>query len=885
MPPSQLLPILLVTSCLAAIVAADDSAAMAEFLTTLTPPPSGWSSSTSYCTWKGITCDSSHRVTTISLASQSLAGSLPRDLTSLTSLRSLYLQRNALSGPVPNLSNLVSLREINLDNNKFSSVPTSIFKGLTGLQNLSISNNPTLLPWLVPADLADSPALVTLEAASSNVFGPIPEFLGSLPSFQSLRLSYNNVSGPIPSSFNGSGIQNLWLNNQLTGMGGRIDVLAGMTQLQQVWLHMNKFSGPIPDLSGCKSLFDIQLRDNELTGVVPTTLTSLPSLVSVNLDSNKLQGPMPGNPRNIKLILGDSNSFCRDVPGPCDSQVTTLLDIAAALGYPLTLAESWTGNDACAGWTYVTCQEKDVIVVTLSKQGLSGTISPAFAKLTSLKSIYLNDNDLTGSIPSSLTTLPQLQTLDVSNNNLSGLVPSFPPTVSLITSGNPFIGKVLDDGSSSSGGSASGGLVAGVVIAVLVLLGGILFVLYKFYFSKRRNMKRGRSRINEHGKQGRVNDGAFPSSMNQYGGITDEILSEGSDNGNYGGNIVIPVQVLKEVTDNFNEEYEVGRGGFGVVYKGIMEDGTRIAVKRMECSLMGNKGMTEFQAEINVLTRVRHRHLVALLGYCVNGNERMLVYEYMPQGSLTQRLFEWEELGYQPLSWKQRITIALDVARGVEYLHSLAQQSFIHRDLKPSNILLGDDLRAKVADFGLVKLAPEGKNSLETRLAGTFGYLAPEYATTGRVTTKVDVYAFGVVLMELLTGRKALDDSLPDEMTHLVAWFRRVKKEDIPKALDPTLSHLDDDTMDGIYKVAELAGHCTAREPNQRPDMGHAVNVMAPLVEEWKPMTRPDDDSYGINMNMSLPQALERWQTDEGITGIFDSMSYSRTGTSNIPTK
>ncbi|KAL7168174.1 hypothetical protein ACSBR2_038588 [Camellia fascicularis] len=136
----------------------------------------------------------------------------------------------------------------------------------------------------------------------------------------------------------------------------------------------------------------------------------------------------------------------------------------------------------------------------------------------------------------------------------------------------------------------------------------------------------------------------------------------------------------------------------------------------MESGAMGTKGMNEFQVEIAVLTKVRHRHLVALLGYCINGNERLL------------HLFEWRELGYPPLTWKQRVTIALDMARGVEYLHSLAQQSFIHRDLKPSNILLGDDMRAKVADFGLVKNAPDGKYSLETRLAGTFGYLAPLYA-------------------------------------------------------------------------------------------------------------------------------------------------------------
>lgn len=135
-------------------------------------------------------------------------------------------------------------------------------------------------------------------------------------------------------------------------------------------------------------------------------------------------------------------------------------------------------------------------------------------------------------------------------------------------------------------------------------------------------------------------------------------------------------------------------------------------------------------SEIAVLTKVRHRHLVALLGYCLDGNERLLVYEYMPHGSLNQHLFHWRDLGLKPLEWTRRLTIALDVARGVEYLHSLAHQSFIHRDLKPSNILLGDDMRAKVSDFGLVRLAPEGKFSVETKLAGTFGYLAPEYAGT-----------------------------------------------------------------------------------------------------------------------------------------------------------
>uniref|UniRef100_A0A2N9H9T1 Protein kinase domain-containing protein n=1 Tax=Fagus sylvatica TaxID=28930 RepID=A0A2N9H9T1_FAGSY len=328
-----------------------------------------------------------------------------------------------------------------------------------------------------------------------------------------------------------------------------------------------------------------------------------------------------------------------------------------------------------------------------------------------------------------------------------------------------------------------------------------------------------------------------------------------------GSNVVISIEVLRQVTNNFSKDNILGRGGFGVVYKGELSDGTKIAVKRMKSGAVSSKGMKQFQAEIEVLTKVRHRRLVALLGYCTNDNERLLVFEYMPEGTLTQHLFHWGENGCSPLTWKQRITIALDVARGVEYLHSLAQQSFIHRDLKPSNILLGHDMRAKVADFGLVKNVTDGTYSVETQLAGTFA--------TGRVTAKVDVYAFGVVLMELITSRKAVNDTMPDERSHLVTWFCQIliNKENIMNAIDQTLNP-DEETMENIIKVVELAKYCTTREPYQRPDMGHVVNILSPLVEQWEPTCHEEEhthstfhgeeDTYGTNPHMSLSLTLER---------------------------
>ncbi|KAI3688400.1 hypothetical protein L1987_82112 [Smallanthus sonchifolius] len=412
-----------------------------------------------------------------------------------------------------------------------------------------------------------------------------PHFFGNL---QTLRLSYNDLTGSLPAAFGGSKIVNLWLNNQNKGLSGTLHVISSMTQLSQVWLHANAFTGAILDLSNCINIFDLQLRDNQFT-VFLFLLGSCPMRVSYRVPS--------------KLDSRDHNEI--------------------------------------------------------------------------------------------------------------------------------------------------------------------------------------------------------PISEN--------------------GNLMISVQVLDQATNHFSDNNVLGRGGFGVVYKGELHDGTMIAVKRMKSDATGTKGIKEFQAEVGALTKVRHRHLVALL----------------------------------------------DVGRGVEYLHSLAQQRFIHRDLKSANILLDNDMRAKVADFGFVKIVLDGKYSVETRLAGTFGYLPPEYAGTGRVTAKMDVYAFGVVLMELVTGRKALDETMSDEICHLATWFRRVpvSKENMANCIDQLLDIDDEATLESIFKVAELAGHCTAHDPFHRPNMGYVVNVLGPLVEQWEPAQQEEEQTYH-RLHRSLPHVLQA--NEDTSTTLFD---------------
>ncbi|XP_020215364.1 receptor protein kinase TMK1 [Cajanus cajan] len=888
---------------------AQDAPAMLALKTTLNPPQSlGWSDPDP-CRWKHVVCSEQKRVTRIQIGHQGLQGTLPNStvIQTLTQLERLELQFNNISGPLPSLNGLSSLQVLILSNNRFTSIPDDFFAGLPELQSVEIDNNP-FKPWKFPDTIVNSSSLQNFSANSANVVGALPEIFSSLPTLTHLHLAFNNLEGVLPLSLSSSQVETLWLNGQKgNNLGGNVGVLQNMTSLTQVWLHSNAFTGPLPDFSGLQSLQDLNLRDNSFTGPVPGSLLGLKSLKVVNLTNNLFQGAVPefGSGVEVDLDLGDdSNSFCLPRVGECDPRVEVLLSVVRVLGYPRRFAEDWKGNDPCADWIGVTCNGGgDITVVNFQKMGLEGSIAPEFALLKSLQRLVLADNNLTGSIPEELASLPGLVELNVTNNRLYGKIPSFKSNVVVTTNGNKDIGKDKPSpGPTSShlgplnlttpntmeenGGRRSShvGVIVFAVIGGVVLVFVISFLAFCLFRMKQKRLSKVQSpnalvihprHSGSDNESVKIAVAGSSLSVADISGIGMQSRSEAGDiQMGEAGNMVISIQVLRNVTDNFSEKNILGQGGFGTVYKGELHDGTKIAVKRMECGAISGKGTTEFKSEIAVLTKVRHRHLVSLLGYCLDGNEKLLVYEYMPQGTLSKHLFNWMEEGLKPLEWNRRLTIALDVARAVEYLHSLAHQSFIHRDLKPSNILLGDDMRAKVSDFGLVRLAPEGKASIETRIAGTFGYLAPEYAVTGRVTTKVDVFSFGVILMELITGRRALDDSQPEDSMHLVTWFRRmyVNKDSFHKAIDHTIE-LNEETLASIHTVAELAGHCCAREPYQRPDAGHAVNVLSSLVELWKPSDQSSEDVYGIDLDMSLPQALKKWQAYEGRTEMESSSS------------
>uniref|UniRef100_A0A6N2MMR8 non-specific serine/threonine protein kinase n=1 Tax=Salix viminalis TaxID=40686 RepID=A0A6N2MMR8_SALVM len=874
--------------------------------------------------WPHVFC-SNGRVTQIQVQNMGLKGSLPQNFNQLSKLYNIGLQRNNFTGKLPTFKGLSELEFAFLDYNNFDTIPSDFFVGLGSIRVLALDGNPLneSTGWSLPSELADSVQLTNFSASSSNLAGSLPDFLGSMQSLSNLRLSYNRLSGEIPASFGKSLMSTLLLNNQEGGgMSGPIDVIASMTSLSQLWLHGNSFTGTIPENIGDLSLLrDLNLNGNKLAGLVPQSLADM-QLDNLDLNNNQLMGPVP----NFKAgkVSYESNPFCQSKPGAeCAPEVNALLEFLGGVNYPSILTSQWSGNDPCQGpWLGLNCDSNSkVSVINLLRHNLTGTLSPSIAKLDSLIQIGLGGNSLKGTIPSNLTNLNSLRLLDVSGNNLGPPLPKFQNSVKLVVVGNP----LLDGGNQThqtpspasnpppeksppspstmpfsppSPTSSSNTIQRKTQGSKLVIVGGILagsllaivLIAMSLYccFKKRKENSKPPSSIVVHPRDPSDPDNfvkiAFSSnttrSLSTLTGTSSVSNTSGlTENSSLAesGNVVISVQVLRKVTDNFSQKNQLGSGGFGIVYKGELDDGTKIAVKRMEAGVMGSKAGGEFQAEIAVLTKVRHRHLVSLLGFSIEGSERLLVYEYMPQGALSMHLFHWKKLNLEPLSWMRRLSIALDVARGVEYLHSLARQTFIHRDLKSSNILLGDDFHAKVSDFGLVKLAPDREQSVATRLAGTFGYLAPEYAVMGKITTKVDVFSYGVVLMELLTGLTALDEERSEESRYLAEWFWRIKssKEKLMAAIDPALN-VDEETFESISTIAELAGHCTSRDPNHRPDMGHAVNVLGPLVEKWKPVNDESEDFYGIDYNQPLPQMLKVWQ-DADSTGLsYTSLSDSK---------
>lgn len=299
---------------------------------------------------------------------------------------------------------------------------------------------------------------------------------------------------------------------------------------------------------------------------------------------------------------------------------------------------------------------------------------------------------------------------------------------------------------------------------------------------------------------------------------------------------------LKEKTDNFGSKSLVGEGSYGRVYFAALNDGSRVAIKKLDVS-QEPESNAEFLTQVALISKLRHDNFVELRGYCAEGNFRLLSYEFATMGSLHDVLHGRKGVqGAQPgpvLDWIQRVRIAIDAAKGLDYLHEKVQPSIIHRDIRSSNILLFEDFKAKIADFNLSNQAPDMAARLHsTRVLGTFGYHAPEYAMTGQLTQKSDVYSFGVVLLELLTGRKPVDHTMPRGQQSLVTWATpRLSEDKVKQCVDPRLK--GEYPPKGIAKLAAVAALCVQYEAEFRPNMSIVVKALSPLLVNKQPPAQP----------------------------------------------
>ncbi|MBA0572182.1 hypothetical protein Golob_002540 [Gossypium lobatum] len=549
---------------------------------------------------------------------------------------------------------------------------------------------------------------------------------------------------------------------------------------------------------------------------------------------------------------------------PRNHEVEALISIRRELNDPHGVLNNWDEDsvDPCS-WAMITCSSENLVIgLGAPSQSLSGTLSGTIGNLTNLRQVLLQNNNISGKIPPELGTLPKLQTLDLSNNrfsneipgsfgqlnslqylrlnnnslsgpfpaslakipqlafldfsynNLSGPVPKFPARTFNIV-GNPLIcgssstevcsGSVNADPLSFSLGSSNAEQKSNkLAIALGISLSFATLILLSFALLWHRNKRKRLTILNISDKQ--------EEGLISLGNLRNFTFRE-----------------LQFATDNFSSKNILGTGGFGNVYKGKLGDDTLVAVKRLK-DLMGSFGESQFRTELEMISLAVHRNLLRLIGYCATSNERLLVYPYMSNGSVASRL-----RGKPALDWNTRKRIAIGAARGLLYLHEQCDPKIIHRDVKAANVLLDDYCEAIVGDFGLAKLLDHADSHVTTAVRGTVGHIAPEYLSTGQSSEKTDVFGFGILLIELITGMRALEfGKTVGQKGAMLEWVKKIQKEKKEEVLvDRELGNNYDRIEVG--EMLQVALLCTQYLPAHRPKMSEVVRMLEGdgLAEKW----------------------------------------------------
>ncbi|XP_059649753.1 serine/threonine-protein kinase BRI1-like 2 [Cornus florida] len=820
----------------------------------------------------------------LDLANNNMTGPFPESiLQNLGLLESLLLNNNKISGTFPaSISSCKKLRIVDFSSNQLSgTIPPDICPGAASLEELRVPDNSVV--GQIPAELSLCSQLKTIDFSINYLNGTIPAEIGKLEKLERLMAWYNGLEGEIPAELGKCGnLKDLILNNN--HLTGEIPIeLLNCSNLEWISLTSNGLTGKIPREIGLLTrLAVLQLANNSLSGELPRELANCSSLVWLDLNSNRLTGEIPsrlGRQLGAKalsgILSGNTLVFVRNVGNSCKG-VGGLLEFAGIRSERLSHIPSLRSCDFTRMYSgavlILFTQYQTLEYLDLSYNEFRGRIPDEFGEMMALQVLVIAHNHLSGEIPSSLGQLKNLGVFDASHNRLQGHIPDSFSNLSFLVqidlSNNELTGEIPARGQLStlpasqyannpglcgvplsecqnnynrpetnpSGDERKGShrttaaswansIVMGVLISVASVC--ILIVWAIAMRTRRKEAEKvkmlHRLQASHAATTWKIDKEKEPLSINVA--TFQRHLKK------------LKFSQLIEATNGFAAASLIGSGGFGEVFKATLKDGSSVAIKKLiRLSCQGDR---EFMAEMETLGKIKHKNLVPLLGYCKIGEERLLVYEFMEFGSLDEMLHgRTRTQDRRILTWEERKKIARGAAKGLCFLHHNCIPHIIHRDMKSSNVLLDQDMEARVSDFGMARLISALDTHLSvSTLAGTPGYVPPEYYQSFRCTAKGDVYSFGVVLLELLTGKRPTDkEDFGD--TNLVGWVKmKVREGKGMEVIDPELisatkvtDEAEAEEVKEMVRYLEITLQCVEDFPSKRPNMLQVVAMLRELV-------------------------------------------------------
>ncbi|XP_058006827.1 probable LRR receptor-like serine/threonine-protein kinase At3g47570 [Hevea brasiliensis] len=839
------------------------------------------------------------KLTLFAVSGNNLTGAIPSSFGNLSSLESLAAGENYFIGSIPNaLGKLTTLRKLFLHINTFSgTIPPSIYN-LSFLTDLYLAGNP-FYPGSLPSNLGISlPNLRHLGMFQAQLIGSIPPSLSNASNLEVIQLQLNSLTGQVPTFGNSLGLQLFSIEYNFLGNGGASDLnflssLTNATNLRVLVAGDNNFGGMLPELIGnfsttleimqfndnhmvgnipaglqnlinlivflapgnhlsgniptvigeLKSIQILSLSFNELSGHIPSSVGNLTNLYEVSLANNNLQGDIPsslGNCQNLQKLDFSYNNLSGSIP----AQVIGL----SSLSIYLDLSH----NRLSSVLPLQVGNLKNLNVLNVSQNMLSGEIPSTLGSCVTLEFLFMQGNFFQGPIPSSLSSLRGLQELDISNNNLSGEIPEFLGDLIYLQvlnlSYNNFEGVVPVGGVFKNASRTS-------VIGNSRLCGGTP----EFHLPGC-NFKRSKGKLSL----------AWKIVISTLSGLLCVILvlssyflfltrkkrNEPASDFAENLHLMVSYHSLSKATDGFSLANLIGAGSFGSVYKGILDQsGMAIAVKVF--TLVRQGASRSFTAECEALRNIRHRNLIKILTVCSSvdyqGNDfKALVYEFMANGSLEEWLHQkptTEETQETPrsLNLLQRLNVTIDVACALDYLHHQCETPIVHCDLKPSNVLLDHDMTGHVGDFGLARILSEATQDLPASgtssvgVRGTVGYAAPEYGMGSEVSTDGDVYSYGILLLEMFTGKKPTNDIFKEGL-NLHNFVRAALPDRMPEIVDPFLLREIVKWENGgaggcrvrksLVSILEIGVACSAELPHERRNISNVVAELQSIKNE-----------------------------------------------------